>query len=86
MEEKIMDALEKILGRLENIESQQTESIGILKALEYAAEVNKAEHDSMKLDIAEIKGEVSNIRKDLSAVEVVTANNWSDLAKLKSIE
>lgn len=36
--------------------------------------------------MAEIKGEVSNIRKDLSAVEVVTANNWSDLAKLKAIK
>jgi len=52
MEEKIMDVMEKILGRLDNIESQQAESIRILKALEHTAEVNKAEHDSMKLDIA----------------------------------
>lgn len=47
MEEKIMDVLEKILERLDNIESQQAESIGILKALEHAAEVNEAEHDNI---------------------------------------
>ncbi|OLN32362.1 hypothetical protein DSOL_1682 [Desulfosporosinus metallidurans] len=40
----------------------------------------------MMMGMAEINGEVKAIRKDLSTVELVTANNWSDIVKLKSIK
>ena len=40
----------------------------------------------MMIDIAETKGEVKAIRKDLSAIELITANNWSDIVKLKAIK
>ncbi|WP_290445843.1 hypothetical protein [Clostridium estertheticum] len=40
----------------------------------------------MKHEVFEIKGEVKSIRKDMSSVEIITANNWSDIAKLKAIK
>lgn len=65
---------------------QTIENTQILKALEHKADVNKAEHDKMFFEIAEIKGEVKSLRKDISAVEIVTANNWSDIARLKAVK
>lgn len=73
----------QILGEHTKILGEHTQ---LLRALEHSSQVNKAEHDNMSLDIAEIKGEVKAIRKDLSAVEVITANNWSDLAKIKAVK
>jgi hypothetical protein len=37
-------------------------------------------------DIAHIKGDVASIKKDLSTVELVTANNYADIAKLKAVK
>ena len=66
--------------------SQIRENTQILKALEHLAQVNKAEHDKMSFNIAEISGEIKAIRKDLSNVEIITASNWGDLAKLKAVK
>lgn len=95
MEEKILKAigelknqmdekLSAIGNRMNNIEEQQKESIAILKALEHAAQVNKAEHDSMQHDIAEIKGDIKSIKDDLATVEKVTIKNWNDISNLKA--
>ncbi|KPU26428.1 hypothetical protein TR13x_10135 [Caloranaerobacter sp. TR13] len=58
----------------------------ILRALEHSAQVNKAEHDIIMNDIAHIKGEIEGLRKDMTNVELITASNWADIAKLKSIK
>ena len=55
----------------------------ILRALEHSAEVNKAEHNCMMHDIAEIKGDVVSIKKDILLIEEVTAKNWSDINQIK---
>ena len=73
-------------SEVHSLSSQVHENTQILKALEHQSEVNKAEHDKMFFDLAEIKGEVKSIRKDLSTVELVTANNWSDIVKLKAVK
>ncbi|MDR3587480.1 MAG: hypothetical protein P4L59_19530 [Desulfosporosinus sp.] len=90
MESKILKAIEGLRedfnGRFDALTSQVNENTQILKALEHLAQLNKAEHDKMLVDIAETKGEVIAIRKELSAVELITANNWSDIVKLKSIK
>ncbi|WP_242866802.1 hypothetical protein [Abyssisolibacter fermentans] len=57
----------------------------ILRALEHSAEIAKAERDIMMHDIAEVKCDVTAIKKDLYRVEEATANNWADIAKLKKI-
>ncbi|WP_407313803.1 MbeD/MobD family mobilization/exclusion protein [Desulfosporosinus sp. SB140] len=75
-----------LTNQVNTLTNQVNENTQILKALEHLAQVNRAERDRMIMDIAEIHGEVRAIRKDLSTVELVTANNWSDIAKLKSIK
>ena len=40
----------------------------------------------MFFNMAEMSGEIKNMRKDLSTVEIMTANNWGDIAKLKSVK
>ena len=72
--------------KFDTLSSQVQENTQILKALEHLAQVNKAEHDMMTLDLAEISGEVKSIQKGLATVELVTANNWSDIVKLKSVK
>ena len=97
MEDKILKAIEglrtdmnlKFDSLSEKVDSQGTqlkENTQILKALEHLAEVNKAEHDKMFFNMAEMNGEIKNMRKDLSTVEIMTANNWGDIAKLKSVK
>ena len=71
--------------KVDNQGNQIKENTQILKALEHLAQVNKAEHDKMSFEIAEISGEIKAIRKDLSNVEIITASNWGDIAKLKSV-
>lgn len=73
-------------NKVENLSTQVEENTQILKALEHSAEVSRAEQDLMKNDIAHIKGTVESIKKDLSQVEMVTANNWADIARLKAVK
>lgn len=72
---KFEEEIKRVDDRLEIIETQQQESIGLLKALEHSAEVNRAEHDNMQHDISEIKGEIKGVREDLTTVELVTSKN-----------
>jgi len=72
--------------KVDNQGNQIKENTQILKALEHLAQVNKAEHDKMSFNIAEISGEVKAIRKDLLNVELITASNWGDIARLKSVK
>ena len=82
----LSNKVDDLSGQVDNLSSQVQENTQILKALEHLAQVNKAEHDKMSFDIAEISGEIKTIRKDLSTVELITANNWGDIAKLKSVK
>ena len=86
LNQKIDKSTEGLKQKFETLSSQVHENTQILKALEHLAQVNKAEHDKMTVDIAEISGEVKSIRKSLSTVELVTADNWSDIVKLKALK
>ena len=69
MEDKILKAIEDLRKdmnlKFENQDNQLKEHTQILKALEHLAEVNKAEHDKMFFNMAEMSGEIKNMRKDL---------------------
>ena len=88
--ESKVDSLEAKVDSLETKLDEHTliltEHTQILRALEHSAQVNKAEHDKMSNDIAKIQGDVTGIKKDLSQVELVTANNWADIVKLKAVK
>lgn len=93
MDKEVIEMLNKLLTGQERLESdinelktQVTENTQILKSLEHSAEINKAEHDRMQNDIAHINGNIEVIKRDLSQVEIVTANNWADIAKLKAVK
>ncbi|SHK00882.1 hypothetical protein [Tepidibacter formicigenes] len=93
MNEKILELLTEIKldikcikERQERMEVQQEENTRILRSLKHSSEVNKAEHDNMINNINIIEGEIKGIRKDLSNVEMITASNWSDIAKLKAVK
>ena len=82
----IKNDIKNIYGDIKNIKTQQEESISILRSLEHKADVNKSEHDKLFNDVAKLSGTVENMRKDLSAVEVVTARNLENIAQLKLVK
>lgn len=71
---------------IKSIKVVQDEHTQLLRALEHRTEVISAEQENLKHELAEVKGEVKGIRKDLSNVEMITASNWSDIAKLKAVK
>ena len=84
--DKVSVKIDSLSDKVDNQGNQLKEHTQILKALEHLAEVNKAEHDKMFFNMAEMSGEIRNIRKDLSNVELITASNWGDIVKLKSVK
>jgi len=86
MDKEILEILKSMQRDIIEIKEQQQEDHSILKAIEHKSEVNKAEHDKMGNDIAQIKGGVEALRKDISNVEIITSSNWNDLAKLKAVK
>jgi hypothetical protein len=86
MDKEILEILKSMQSDIKGIKSKQEETYQIVKALEHSAQVNKAEQDKMANDIVHIKGNVEALRKDLSTVEIVTANNYADIAKLKAVK
>lgn len=68
------------------IKVQQKEQGRILRILEDKAITNKAEHDKISNEIVHLSEKVENMRKDLATVEVVTARNMENIAKLKVIK
>lgn len=85
-QEKMNSRLDNIEGRIGGLESQVAENTQRLKALEHAVQVNTAQIDKLSFEVAEIKGDVKSIKKDLSVVETITAKNWGDIVELKSIK
>lgn len=86
MEKEILELLKNIDTRLSTIEKSQNEikdEINLInKKLDGVVE--------QTADLVEFRGELLNrvdgIRDDLSTVELVTANNYKDIAKLKSVK
>ncbi|GCD11091.1 hypothetical protein [Clostridium tagluense] len=71
---------------VKSVKTTQEEHTQILRALEHKTDVISAEQENLKHEVAEIKGDVKGIRKDLSNVELITASNWSDIVKLKAVK
>lgn len=93
MDKEILDILKSIQGDMKSmqgdiksIKTTQEEHTQILGALEHKTDVIAAQQENLKHEVAEIKGDVKSMKKDMSSVEIITANNWSDIAKLKAIK
>ncbi|MGV8982718.1 hypothetical protein [Clostridium sp.] len=84
---KLMQSdMKSMQGDIRTIKNTQEEHTQILRSLECKTDVISAEQENLKHEVTEIKGEVKSMRKDMSCVEIITANNWSDIAKLKVIK
>lgn len=71
----------------------ENEILEILKRLELKVDGIEKKLDSVveqTIDLVEFRSEILNkvdgIREDLSTVEIITANNYKDIAKLKAIK
>jgi chromosome segregation ATPase len=73
-------------SEVELIKITQNEHTQILRALEHKTDVISAEQENLKHENAEIKGEIVELKKGLSDVELITASNWSDIIKLKAVK
>lgn len=60
----------------QEIQEELAEPKQILRALEYAAEISKADHDAIKIDIAHIKGDLEGLKKKVFTLEKVTTDHW----------
>lgn len=80
------ERINRSIDRIDVLSSQVQENTLILKSLEHLAQVNKAEHDRMAIGIAELSNDVKSMRKDVANVEQITASNWSEIAKPKSVK
>lgn len=69
-----------------NINNKLDEHTLILRSLEHASEVHKAEIDKVNYAIVSVEGEVKGIREDIFAVEMITSKNWNDITKLKAVK
>ena len=62
---------------------RQQEDHQILKALEHKADVNKAEHDKMLIDISKIQGYQKDISESIDAMKEIIGRHEVDIAVLK---
>ncbi|MFA6940868.1 MAG: hypothetical protein WCQ54_07805 [Clostridiaceae bacterium] len=68
------------------IKVQQEEQGRILRILVDKAETNRADHDAMSNSIIQLSGKVENMRKDMAALEIVSARNMEYIAALKLLK
>ena len=76
MQEGINDFRKETIGRFDSLEEQVKEIKTMVGELDPK---NANRH-------LEIKDSIDQLRKDLSTVEIVTASNYADIAKLKRVE
>ncbi|KGG80964.1 hypothetical protein Y919_03405 [Caloranaerobacter azorensis H53214] len=81
----IRDEVRDVKVEMAGMRNKVDETYEIVKALEHRAQVNKAEHDQMRNDIAYIKGDVQTIKRAIYRIEEATASNWADIARLKQV-
>lgn len=84
--ETILNKVSSLENKIDSMDSQIKENAQILKALEHNSQEHKALLDQLNMRTASVEGSVEAIKKDLSQVEMVTANNWADIARLKSVK
>ncbi len=65
------------------LKSRQQEDHQILKALEHKADVNKAEHDKMAMDISQIQGYQKNVSESIDAIKEIIGRHEVDITVLK---
>lgn len=98
MEKQILEILQSMQGDMasmkkdmhimkediQGIKSTLAEHGQILRAIDERTQVHSAEIANLQHEMAEVKGDIKAVKKDMSRVEEATAHNWVDIAKLKA--
>ena len=98
MDKELMESIRKLLK--EELEPIKTEIKGLKKgqsSLKEQVQNLKTGQEEIKTMLGELdpknatrhlelKDSIDQLRKDLSTVEIVTASNYADIAKLKRVE
>ena len=98
MDKELMESIRKLLK--EELEPIKTEIKGLKKgqsSLKEQVQDLKTGQEEIKTMLGELdpknatrhlelKDSIDQLRKDLSTVEIVTASNYADIAKLKRVE
>ena len=81
-----MNNEDKILTMLESIQKQIGAMDNRFDALEkFIAKEIQSARDELKLEIQHVYDEVIEIKEDFNIIEQVTAKNWLDISRLKSV-
>lgn len=90
--DKLESRMDKLESRMDINEIQTKENTQILKALMHSVEVTNARQEGMIINVAKMQGDIENIKSDLTqikrnltTVEIVSANNSADIAILKAV-
>ena len=79
MENKILDILERLETKANGIEKD-------IKELKQGQERIEKKLESVHEQVERTAEEVTSIKKDLCNVEMITAKNWGDIAKIKAVK
>lgn len=79
----LKDDVSQLKSDVSELKAGQQENYQILKALEHKADVNKAEHDKMLIDISKIQGYQKNISENIDAVKEIIGRHEVDITVLK---
>ena len=86
MEKEILEILkamqQDIKGLKESQERLENKIDGVVEQTAYLLEFRTKITDTVQ----QIKSDVEAIKKDVTNVEVITASNWADIAKLKAVK
>lgn len=93
MEKEILEILKGIQLDIKGLKDGQEKIVKRLDELEEGQKIIEKKLDGVVEQTAglvefrsEILNKVDGIREDLSTVELVTANNYKDIAKLKAVK
>ena len=93
MDKEIMELLQKLVKGQEELKAGQEETNKRLDKIETDVKELKEKIDNVynqTADLTEFKTEVNTkldvLNNNISNVEIVTANNWADIARLKKVK
>lgn len=85
--EKRLDGIDQRLDgvdrRLDGMESTLKEHGQMLNAIEERTKVDSARIENLEYNMATVSGDIKGIKKSVSNISIITAQNWSDIEEIK---
>lgn len=75
--------LDGVDRRLDGMESTLKEHGQMLNAIEERTKVDSARIENLEYNMANVSGDIKGIKKSVSNISIITAQNWSDIEEIK---